>query len=124
MPGMTASSRIRSGCWVRAISSARGAVQREQHLVLVLQGGVQDLDVFHRVVDHQDAAVDGHVVPAHASSSMSSKAPAARAPGAPPSRSFRVATASASGCTAVSGAGASAGRSGVELRHGFHVVIL
>jgi hypothetical protein len=75
-------------------------VQREQHLVLILQGGVQDLDVLHGVVDHEDAAVDGHVDQAHASSSLSSKAASKAATSFAAASKCSVATASSSGCTA------------------------
>jgi hypothetical protein len=96
------------------------AVHREQHLVLVLQRTVQDLDVFHRIVDHQDAAVHGHVGPAHASSSIPCPAVAhqraavsnaASPPRRPAPRLPAVSPAPAPGA-------------GVELGDGFHVVIV
>jgi hypothetical protein len=93
------------------------AVHGEQHLVLVLQGGVQDLDVLHRVVDHQDAAVDGHVGQAHASS-LSSNLP----PALPPleaQRRHRVRQRRHGRRQARKG-----GAQRLELRHGLHVVIL
>jgi hypothetical protein len=42
------------------------AVEREQHFVFVLERLMQDLDVFHGVVHHEDASVFSEVGPGHA----------------------------------------------------------